>query len=901
MKRVQKSVVGWLLVSMLLPLLAVLPGPGAVAQDPSPTLNLFVREGEASATPAEPDLGAFRDLAVGGGEIVRRSRAVLVDPNLLPTDPARATEWLTLNLFDDVVLDVARDGLESTGRGYVWWGHVEGVPLSQVILVVRGGRVTGNVVTPEAFYQVRHAGNGWHLVRQVDQSAFPPEAGPVPVDLTEPVDQPGMAAEMADDGSTIDVLVAYTPAARDYAGGALAIEDLINLAVAEGNTSYANSAITQRLRLVHAAEVSYTESGNIELDLGRLRHTGDSHMDAVHGWRNTYGADEVVLLVADGGGFCGISYMMDSVSSEFAAWAFAVVQLDCATGYYSFVHELGHNMGARHDWYVDGGVTPYTHAHGYVNPADRWRTVMAYDLECADAGYNCTRLPYWSNPDVWYGGDPMGIPEGTGIGCALGVPRPSCDADNRKTLNKTAYTVANFRQSVGAPPSAPTGLSATAISPNSIVLTWTDSSDDESGFEIERSPDGSGSWTWISSTGANVTAFTDTGAVVNTPYEYRVRAFNPFGASDYSPVVSATTSSGVGPLVFRGYRVDDDGTGSSSGDGDSVPECGETIDLFAKLENPGATARGVVATIGSTDPHVTWPGNVVGIYGDIASGGSAMNQQAFELALDPATPHGYSLLLTLDALASSGEAWSATFSSIIRCSSEPLRLVSLPFMARNHVEGLNAQFSGSADGWQASSGEWWIHSEDWYTTGGLAGAWATASYEETFADLDYETMLWRNGCENCAHGVLVRGTPWPLGTLNRWASGYGFYLTREGRFAVFDYGAGDPVALQNWTPTTAVHPGSEWNLVRVVASGSRLWFYVNGELVWMGEDDSHAAGQVGVALYRDADSAFNQLWVDWARLASPVRPPLDVTLGAAQRALNAASTDDSGGSDGVAP
>ncbi|HSJ56439.1 MAG TPA: M12 family metallo-peptidase [Anaerolineae bacterium] len=892
MKRT-KTVVGLLLFCLLFPLLSAILDPGAAAGDWTPALDLFL------PLDAAPDV--LQGPAGGTGEVVRRSRTVLIDSSLLPADPARASEWLTLNLFDDAVFNVARDGLESSGRGYVWRGQVEGLELGQVVLLVVDGRVTGNVVTPHAFYQVRHVRDGWHVVREVDQSAFPPEADPVPVDLPDTPDRPAVAAELADDGSTIDVLVVYTPAARNYAGGTSAIEDLIYLAVAESNTSYANSAITQRLRLVHAAEVSYLESGDIELDLIRLRQTSDSYMDAVHSWRDTHGADEVLMLVANGGGFCGISYMMDSVSGTFASWAFAVVQLDCATGYYSFAHELGHNMGARHDWYQDGSITPYTYAHGYVNAVDRWRTVMAYDWECSDAGYNCTRLPYWSNPEVWYGGDPMGIPEGTGTGCAPGVPRPNCDADNRKTLNNTAYTVANFRPSVAIPPSAPTGLAATAISPSSIVLTWTDTSGDESGFEIERSPDGAGSWGWISSTGTNVTTFTDTSAVANTPYYYRVRAVNAFGASDYSPVAGATTLSGVGPLVFGGYWVDDDGLGASSGDGDSIPECGETIELLARLENPGATARGVTATIGSIDPHVTWPGNVAGTYGDIASGRSAINQQAFALTLNPATPHGSAIPLTLAAVASNGESWLAPFSLIVRCSSQPLYRVSLPFMLRDHATGFDAQFVGSAAGWLPLSGDWWIHSEDWYTTGGLPAVWATAGYEGIFADLDYQAVLWRNGCDNCAHGLLVRGNPLPLGSLNRWASGYGFYLTREGRFAVFDYGAGAPVALQNWTPTAAAHLASEWNLVRVVASGSRLWFYVNGELVWMGQDDSHAAGKVGVAMYRDADSAFNQLWVDWARLSAPLHTALDATPSAAQRALNAASADDSGGSDGLAP
>ena len=54
---------------------------------------------------------------------------------------------------------------------------------------------------------------------------------------------------------------------------------------------------------------------------------------------------------------------------------------------------------------------------------------------------------YWSNPGVTYGGVPMGVAEGTSTFCSQGVSAPNCDADNHETLNNTAYTVANFRQS----------------------------------------------------------------------------------------------------------------------------------------------------------------------------------------------------------------------------------------------------------------------------------------------------------------------------------------------------------------------------------------------------------------------------------------------------------------------
>jgi len=56
------------------------------------------------------------------------------------------------------------------------------------------------------------------------------------------------------------------------AGGTVgAMNALINLAVAETNQSYINSNITQRVRLVHSEQVTYTESGDVCLDRDRVR------------------------------------------------------------------------------------------------------------------------------------------------------------------------------------------------------------------------------------------------------------------------------------------------------------------------------------------------------------------------------------------------------------------------------------------------------------------------------------------------------------------------------------------------------------------------------------------------------------------------------------------------------
>jgi hypothetical protein len=91
-----------------------------------------------------------------------------------------------------------------------------------------------------------------------------------------------------------------------------------------------------------------------------------------------------------------------------------------------------------------------------------------------------------------------------------------------------------------AAPAAPTTLTAAATSTNTVHLLWTDGSDNETGFTVERSTDGV---TFVDAGSApiNALALDVTGLSPSTTYVFRVRAFNAAGVSPYSPTATATT------------------------------------------------------------------------------------------------------------------------------------------------------------------------------------------------------------------------------------------------------------------------------------------------------------------------------------------------------------------------
>lgn len=393
--------------------------------------------------------GTVKDLPMLGKEAMG---SVLVRPRLnaiqgvgkggrLYLNLERGLEWVgTITRID-----------KRTDTSYSIFGDLENIPHGYFILTVEGDAMIANIdaATYNMQFLTRYVRDGIHLLYQLDTNQYDPCADDeTSVENWEPVTPepfvPGLGGDRGDFSPAgdfepsactrpapfLDVAIFYTNIARSAMGGVNAANAQAQAAVDAANQAYQQSNINLTMRLVYRGEVTYNESGTFEQHRNRLTDTSDGVMDGVHGIRDQYRADDVILFVDDSD-FCGIAWCQPVT----AARAFCIVKWDCAVGNNSFAHEIGHNQGCAHNREDAGSVCnlySYSYGHRFIgNNGSRYRTIMSY----ASGSYDpSTRIRYFSNPNVSFQGQPTGVNIGS-----------SGEAHNAQTITNTRLDRENFR------------------------------------------------------------------------------------------------------------------------------------------------------------------------------------------------------------------------------------------------------------------------------------------------------------------------------------------------------------------------------------------------------------------------------------------------------------------------
>ena len=186
-----------------------------------------------------------------------------------------------------------------------------------------------------------------------------------------------------------------------------------------------------------------------------------------------------------------------------------------------------------------------------VNPADPAYTLKVPTLESVQAITDTQIDIVWQNNEVHteefvvsrksgaesysvIGTAAKNILTFTDTACVLGVEYSyvvQSKVESNVSVNSNALLMATTFL-------GPTNLNVLAISDESILLTWTDNTDYESGFKIER--DSGTGFGEIGTVLSDATEYTDSGLSLGQNYNYRVAAYTSVNTSAWVTVTAAT-------------------------------------------------------------------------------------------------------------------------------------------------------------------------------------------------------------------------------------------------------------------------------------------------------------------------------------------------------------------------
>ncbi|MGX9725830.1 MAG: M12 family metallo-peptidase [Candidatus Electronema sp. VV] len=346
--------------------------------------------------------------------------------------------------------------------GNLTWRGVDASGQLSALLTLGPDHVYGQVFGP--FGAVAIAPEGSQVrVRQLDPAQETPlqDDALLPPPVSSSASVPASAAAAVEDGSRIDVMVLYTNGLAAAHPGSQ-INTLIQNVIDQSNLVFSNSAVSTQFNLVHAAMVTYPDDSAGGMNEALKDLTDNLGVfSGVEALRTTYGADQVVLLrrYVDEG--CGLAWVLHSSSPDYAYAVVHVGNKTDSSGYYcadtTYVHEIGHNLGCAHDRANAGSAGRFDYSYGYQSPSATFRTVMAYD--CPGG---CPRVLYFSNPDLQYSGEALGVSY-----------TASNSADNARTINQTRVEMANYRTAAvttwTVTPSAGAGGSISPDTPQTVA------------------------------------------------------------------------------------------------------------------------------------------------------------------------------------------------------------------------------------------------------------------------------------------------------------------------------------------------------------------------------------------------------------------------------------------------
>lgn len=385
-----------------------------------------------------------------------RSRTVLVNPetyNLLMnlTSDLKSTNDNTpdfkISLFEDAKFDIYIERIDNNKDHKVITGRILEYKYSEVILLLENAHVWGYITAENQIFEIGFQ-NDAHSISEINSSYFLDfNEEDISTPTNEFYDPNLLKLFPKNEGSPIGVSIVYTNAVIDYFGSDETLNSILELTIAEMNQGFINSGIIHNVQLVGTSLVDYDELLYRDYDdrdeweaiISRLLLgyyppediPGLNILEDARDFRNRSGADLLVVIADLPDIKCGQAWLLSNFGDQYSkSYYSSMINMHCVgTGNLTIAHEIGHNLGSMHDRANSeySGFYPYSNGYWIY---DEFRTIMSYPDNCG----TCSRINYWSNPNILYDGTPVGID----------IDNP-LSAHNALSINNLGQFVSNYR------------------------------------------------------------------------------------------------------------------------------------------------------------------------------------------------------------------------------------------------------------------------------------------------------------------------------------------------------------------------------------------------------------------------------------------------------------------------
>ncbi len=309
-----------------------------------------------------------------------------------------------------------RDGGTFTWRGEV---HTDSGKQGLATLTVRNQRIRGRLELDRQRYLLFTDSEGQSWIDQVNPEKLPashPEGGPpIPEESGDEAGEPIAAPQSStyspptshshndetNGEAEVDLLMFYTQASIDRYSDEEDLRLAMQNAVDSANTALRNSEVSNRLRLMGIYRWDdFIEDDTEGMNEGLEQFTDDPWVERL---AELHSAD-LSALIADYSDFCGLAWLLTQYRD---AWDFnysVTAANQSCLGSQTLAHELGHNMGLRHNpdnaENPDNSIEEFAFGH-FVE--DDFQTIMTQNGACesvTSALGACRRLDNFSNPEV---------------------------------------------------------------------------------------------------------------------------------------------------------------------------------------------------------------------------------------------------------------------------------------------------------------------------------------------------------------------------------------------------------------------------------------------------------------------------------------------------------------------